>query len=62
MPAQAAVKLLQSAAEAIDQYLEGIPPELRAAIEAGGRVRLLKRAMHRGEHLDQIEKVLATER
>jgi hypothetical protein len=61
MPARAAVQLVQSAAGAIDQYLEGIPPELTAAIEASGRIRLLKRAMHRGEHLDQIEKVLAPE-
>jgi hypothetical protein len=60
IPAQATVQLVQAAAEAIDRHLEGIPPELRAAIETSGRFRILKRALHRREHLDQIESALAT--
>jgi hypothetical protein len=60
IPAATAVQLVRAAAEAIDRHLEGIPPELRAAIEGSGRVWILKRAMHRRQHLDQIEKALAT--
>jgi hypothetical protein len=60
IPARAAVQLVRSAAEAIDRRLEGIPPELKSAIEGSGRVWILKRAMHRRQHLDQIERALAT--
>jgi hypothetical protein len=38
--------------------LESITPDLEAAIEASGHVRLLRRAMHRREHLDRIESAL----
>ncbi len=58
IPLGLSVELARSAAEAIDQKLEGITAELEAAIEATGRVRLLRRSEHRREHLDQIETAL----
>ncbi len=58
IPPRACVALAQAAAEAIDHALEGISPELEAAIEAAGRVRILRRSEHRREHLDQIERAL----
>lgn len=58
IPPAATVDLVRAAAEAIDSRLEDISPELEAAIEAGGRVRLLRRSIHRRLHLDQIEKAL----
>jgi len=58
IPPPAAIQLAQAAAEAMDRKLETITPELAAAIEAGGHIRVLRRALHRREHLDEIEKVL----
>lgn len=58
-PEEAAVNAVLNAAEAIDRKLDELTAELEAAIEASGNVRILRRAMHRREHLDQIEKVLA---
>jgi hypothetical protein len=58
IPPQAAIQLAQAAAEAMDRKLETITPELANAIEAGGHIRILRRALHRREHLDEIEKVL----
>lgn len=55
---QAVVTLVRASADAIDRKLETISPDLEAAIEATGQVRLLRRAMHRREHLDQIETAL----
>jgi hypothetical protein len=59
---KAAVTLVRAAAEAIDTRLTSITPKLRSAIEASGRVRLLHRALHRREHLDDIERVLGSTR
>ncbi len=61
IPPRTVVELVRAAAEAIDRKLETISPNLEAAIEATGRVRLLRRAMHRREHLDQIERALRAE-
>ena len=58
IPPRIAAQLALDAAEAADAYVETISPELRAAIEATGNVRLLSRSLHRREHLDQIEEVL----
>jgi hypothetical protein len=58
IPPAAAVKLARAGADAIDRRLEAISPELEAVLEASGCVRLLRRAMHRREHLDQIEEAL----
>jgi len=58
LPLIAVVPLVLDAAEAIDRKVEELAPELATAIEMGGYARILRRAMHRREHLDQIEKVL----
>jgi hypothetical protein len=58
VPPKAVVRLVRAAAEGVDAEVERIQPELKAAIEASGRTRLLLRAAHRREHLDQIEKAL----
>jgi hypothetical protein len=62
IPPKAAVQLIQAAAEAIDQKIAGLSPELASAIEAGGHPRLLRRFLHRREHLDEIEGFLAKRR
>jgi hypothetical protein len=62
IPPSAAARLACAAAEAIDQKLERLSAELVTAIEAAGRVRILRRSMHRQEHLDQIEAVLSGRR
>jgi len=58
IPGKAVIEIVQAAAEAIDRKLEQLGSGLEAAIEASGRVRILCRAMHRREHLDQIEEAL----
>jgi len=58
IPPAATVELVRAAAEAIDRRLETLSPELEKVLEANGRVRLLRRALHRREHLDQIEEAL----
>jgi len=55
---QSAAQLTVAAAEAVDRHLENMNPELIATIEANGGVRILNRALHRREHLDQIEQAL----
>jgi predicted transcriptional regulator len=49
---------VRESAEAIDRKVESISPELAAAIETAGYVHFLRRAIHRRQHLDQIEFVL----
>ncbi len=58
VPRSAVVALVCAAAEAADHEAETLPPQLRAAIEAAGRGRVLRRSLHRRAHLDQIEAVL----
>jgi len=50
--------LVWQAAEAIDRKVERVSPELAAAIETAGYSHVLRRAAHRREHLDQIERGL----
>ena len=50
-----------AAAEAIDQLIETLPNELIPAI-AHARYRVLERALHRIEHLDEIERSLVAGR
>ena len=59
VPPGAAARLALTAAEAVDAKIERLPADLAAAIEQGGHARVLRRALHRDEHLDQIEKALA---
>jgi hypothetical protein len=58
IPPREAVGMALSAAEAVDQKVEELPEELTAAIESGGRARILNRSLHRTEHLDDIEHAL----
>ncbi len=58
VPPRAAVGLALTAAEAVDAKIERLPADLAAAIEQGGHERVLRRALHRNAHLDQIEKAL----
>jgi hypothetical protein len=58
IPPRQAIELACSAAEAVDRVVEQLRPEMRLEIEASGRLRLLRRFIHRHEHLDQIEKAL----
>lgn len=47
-----------TAAEAVDQKIAGLAPEVAQAILAAGRPRLLDRSIHRREHLDEVERVV----
>jgi hypothetical protein len=58
IPPRRAAQLAVEAAEAIDQALEHIAADLLTAIEAGGQSRILRRSVHRGGHLDQIDAAL----
>jgi hypothetical protein len=54
----AAVALAVYASGLIDKEIEGVSTDLIAAILNAGQERFLRRAQHRKEHLDKIEKVL----
>jgi hypothetical protein len=43
-----------AAAEAVDQRVAALTPELALVISDGGRARMLDRSRHRQEHVDQI--------
>ena len=43
-----------AAAEAVDQRVAALSPELAQTIADGGRARMLDRSRHRQEHVDQI--------
>ena len=59
IPAQSTVALAIYAAGLIDQAVENITPELAAEILRQGHERMLRRSLHRKDHLDKIEKALA---
>ncbi len=58
IPPRAAAELAVATAEAIDRKLERLTPEMLAQMEAAGSPLGLKRATHRREHLDEIERLL----
>ena len=58
IPPTQIVALVRQAADVLDRKLETITPELEAAIENAGYVNILRRAVHRQHHLDQIEEGL----
>ncbi len=62
IPPQKAVELARTAADLTDQKVAAIASDLAQGIEQKGHARLLRRALHRGEHLDQIERALSTTR
>jgi hypothetical protein len=58
VPLRRAMDLACSAAEEVDQAVKTLSLEARSLIESSGRSRLLRRCVHRNEHLDQIEAAL----
>lgn len=59
MPARVAAMLAVATAEAVDAKVAGLPDALLGTNEAAGRPINLRRAEHRREHLDEIERALA---
>ena len=55
----AAVALAVYAAGLIDQELEALSPDFVAEVLKNGNERILRRSLHRKDHLDKIEKALA---
>ncbi len=61
IPPREAARLAVDAAEAVDAELANLPEDLESGINAlvqEGKFRL-NRSIHRDEHLDQIERILA---
>jgi hypothetical protein len=57
IPPKAAARLAIETAEALDARLEGFPPELLEEIYAYNK-RWVIRALHRNEHLDDVDAAL----
>lgn len=62
LPAGVAVSLAVDAARAVDHELARLETPVLAGIVAAGEAHLLHRHRHRGGHLDQIDRLLATAR
>lgn len=58
-PPREAVAEALAAAEACDTRIAAVPADVAERLIALGRGRMLDRSIHRGEHLDQIERALA---
>lgn len=58
LPPRAAARLALSVAEACDQKVAALPDDRVAANAAAGHPLNLRRAEHRREHLDEIERAL----
>jgi hypothetical protein len=58
MPGPLAGREAVAAAEAVDQYVEGLEVARVVAAEATGLGRLIDRSLHRAEHLDMIDAAL----
>lgn len=59
IPGRAAREEALAATEQCDGRVERVTDELASAIIAAGRQRMLDRALHRDEHVAQIERALA---
>lgn len=59
IPPRAAARIAIETAEALDQRLESYPPALLEEIYAYNK-RWVVRALHRGEHLDDVDAALKT--
>ena len=57
IPPRAAARIAIETAETLDARLEGFPPALLEEIHAYNQ-RWVVRAMHRGEHLDEVDAAL----
>jgi hypothetical protein len=58
LPPHEAVSLVVEAAEMVDRKTEALSADLIEKIAAAGELWRLTRALHRREHLDQIERAL----
>jgi len=58
IPPRKAAELAVSAAEALDKEIVELTPEMQKAIEALDKLKALNRAVHRNQHLDEIEAFL----
>jgi hypothetical protein len=61
IPVRQAANLAVKAAEAVDVEIENLPEDLRAQVDRlaqEGKFRI-NRSIHRNEHMDQIERLLA---
>lgn len=58
VPPQQAARLALAAAEAVDREVESFPESWVDQVAASGSSFRLRRATHREEHLDQIERAL----
>ena len=58
IPPREAARIAIETAEALDQRLEAYPPDLLEQV-AAFNMRWVLRALHRGEHLDEVEQALA---
>ncbi len=59
LPPRSAAEIAVAAAEAADRAVASLPDAFLAANQAAGGPVILLRALHRRQHLDEIEQVLA---
>jgi DinB superfamily len=59
IPGRVAVSEALAAAQECDARTAEVAEVVAAAILAAGRLRVLDRSIHRGEHIDQIERALS---
>ncbi len=59
IPPRAAARLAVDAAEAVDRRLEALPDRILEEVAAAGNPFTPARHVHRGEHLDEIERALS---
>jgi hypothetical protein len=55
---KAAAELAVRRAESLDAFLETLPDAFCARVRAAGFERMLRRSLHRGEHLEKLKQVL----
>ncbi len=58
IPPRAAAELALAAANAVDDEVAQIAPDMAARIDAIGYGYVLRRSIHREDHIDQIERAL----
>jgi hypothetical protein len=59
VPPRAAAELALAAAKAVDDEVEKVASDMAARIDQIGYGYVLRRSVHRGEHIDQIEQALS---
>ena len=58
IPPRVAADLALTGAEGVDAKVARLAPVFAQAVAAAGQERTLRRALHRGEHLDRVEEAL----